>query len=85
MKNTIITISFLGLLTFSCSNETKVVASDVPPAVSAALMAKYPDANDIKWEMEKNDDRVNYEAEFESGGKNKEVLFSADGTFIKED
>jgi hypothetical protein len=69
----------------ACSNESKITASDVPPAVSAALMAKYPDANDIEWEMEKDGDRVNYEAEFESGGKEKEVLFSADGTFIKED
>jgi len=73
------------LLAVSCSNETKVVASDVPPAVSAALMAKYPDANDIEWEMEKKDNRVNYEAEFKSGGKKKEAEFSADGTFIKEE
>ncbi len=85
MKKATYTLSFLVLLAFSCSNETKVMASDVPPAVSAALMQKYPDANDIEWEMEKNDDRINYEAEFRSGGKKKEALFSADGNFIKED
>ena len=75
----------LSLMFLSCSNESKITASDVPPAVSAALMEKYPDANDIEWEMEKDDDHLNYEAEFKSGGKKKEALFSADGTFIKED
>lgn len=85
MKTKLLSISICIVMFSACSNETKVVASDVPPAVSAALMAKYPDANNIEWEIEKEDDRLNYEAEFESGGKKKEALFSADGNFIKED
>ena len=78
-------LAFVLVLGAACSNEKKIAASDVPPAVSAALMAKYPDADEIEWEMERDKDRVNYEAEFRSDGKKKEALFSADGKFIEED
>ncbi len=85
MKTKFLAAGLLSLSLVSCSNEKKIATSDVPQVVSEALMAKYPDADEIEWEMEHEDERVNYEAEFRSDGKRKEALFSADGQFIEED
>jgi hypothetical protein len=80
----VLCILFATLVT-TCSNEEKITASDVPPAVSSALMEKFPDAKDIAWELEKEGDNLLYEAEFESGGKEKEAHFKTDGTLVDED
>ncbi len=78
-------ISVLMLSLASCSSEMDAISTDIPPAVTEALMAKYPDAKDVKWEIEKKDgDHVVYEADFESDGKNREAHFNADGTQIDD-
>ncbi len=88
MKNKYaITSLVLGaMLAFSgCSSSSDIMDSDVPPSVKAAFQAKYPGAEDVEWELEKEDGRMVYEAEFKHEGKNKEALFGADGAFLKED
>lgn len=76
-------IAAVGLA--SCATEFDIPADDVPAAVKEALKAKYPDAQGTKWEAEKTDGHLAYEAEFKVGGKGKEAYFKPDGTFIKED
>jgi hypothetical protein len=70
---------------FSCEAELKVTGEDVPEAVRSAFAAKYPTADELEWEVEKNDGRLVYEACFKTGGKKKEAEFRSDGTFIKEE
>jgi hypothetical protein len=53
---------------------------DVPAAVKAAFVKKYPDAKNVSWEMEKR----NYEANW--GGKSGEdnsVVFTPSANFIE--
>jgi hypothetical protein len=69
----------------SCATEFKIVGDDVPQVVKTAFTAKYPDVTNPEWEVEKEEGRLIYEAEFKLGGKKKEAEFKPDGTFIKEE
>jgi hypothetical protein len=69
----------------SCATEFGIVSDDVPAAVSNAFKAKYPNVSASEWEVEKEDGRLIYEAEFKLDGKRKEAEFKPDGTFIKEE
>jgi hypothetical protein len=72
---------FLG----SCATELEIMSDDVPQAVQSAFKAKYPNAANPEWEVEKSDGRLVYEAEFKLDGKKKEAEFKPDGTFLKEE
>lgn len=86
MKNKIQILLFVAMLLLtSCANEFKVMSSDVPASVISAFQLKYPDVKDTKWEVEKEDGHLIFEAEFQFEGKRKEACFKPDGTFIKEE
>lgn len=72
---------------FSCSSsssEFDIKENEVPPGVMAAFKAKYPSAQDVKWEAEKEDGKFLFEADFKDGGKEKEVHITPDGVTITE-
>ena len=72
------------VLIMSC-NEQKEVEIDAPKQVVAGLNAKYPDATDIKWITEDEDNKTIYEAKFKVNGKSTVAEFESDGSFIKEE
>jgi uncharacterized lipoprotein YmbA len=73
------------LLIAACSSETEISSADLPEAVASAFKARYPDAADVEWEVEKEDGKQYYEAEFKLEGKEKEASFLEDGTFVEEE
>ena len=80
-------IIFFALLLFlgSCAAEFNIPETDVPPGVKDAFKVKYPNALNAKWEAEKTDGHLAFEAEFTLDGKKKEAYFKPDGTFLKEE
>ena len=80
--------SFLNLIvvTLLCTNlacnttEAKAQKDDIPAAVLANLKAKYPAAEDLEWEIDRND---NFEAQFEIKGEKVRADFKPDGTWIE--
>ena len=63
------------------ANAQRIKLADVPAAVKAALLQKYPSASGVTWEKEKG----NYEANW--GGASKEdnsVLFTPSGLFVEQ-
>ena len=85
MKN----LNFISIVTAvffsSCASELKIVSTDVPQVVAASFQTKYPNAQNVEWEVEKADGHLAYEAEFKIDGKKKEAYFKPDGTFLKEE
>jgi hypothetical protein len=79
-------LSILPAVAIGCLISTAVVAqrvkyADVPQAVKAALLQKYPSASGVTWEKEKG----NFEANW--GGKSKEdnsVSFTPAGAFVEQ-
>ena len=80
-----LTVMISIIMLTSCAAEFEIMSDDVPMAVSSAFKAKYPDVSNPEWEVEKEDGRLVYEAEFKLQGKKKEAEFIPDGTFIKEE
>ena len=72
-------------LIISCASEFDIASSDVPQAVLDSFNTKYPNAKDVEWEVEKEDGRLYFEAEFSTDGKTKEAYFRPDGSFSKEE
>jgi hypothetical protein len=60
------------------ANAQKMKEADVPPAVKATFTKAYPNTKAGSWEKENG----NYEAEFDLN--KTDVLFDAEGKFIKE-
>ncbi len=83
MKKLIILIAYVALL-YSCADEN-VNSTEVPIEVRASFQLKYPDANNVKWQKEKENGREIYEAVWKTKGKKTEAEFEANGTFIKEE
>ena len=77
-------IPALMLFLFSCEKQIKLNTSDVPSAVITAFNEKYPEAKDVKWKAEE-EGGFYFEASFMSGGKEKEVHYKTDGTFVEEE
>jgi hypothetical protein len=75
----------LSLLLASCCTSFKIVSADVPQAVQSAFTAKYAAAQNIIWEVEKENGQLVFEAMFKMDGKKKEAEFKPDGTFVKEE
>jgi len=59
-----------------------IPASDVPRAVKQSFRNRYPDATNVRWEVEREDGRRTYEAEFTFNGRRLKAEFLPDGTFI---
>ena len=70
----------------SCSSSTEfeIKENEVPANVLAAFKTKYPTATEVKWEAEKENGKFYFEADFEDGGKGKEVHITPDGSSISE-
>ena len=85
MKIKIIILSAGLSLVGACASEIEIASSDVPEAVLSSFGNKYPQAKETEWEIEKNDGKLYYEAEFKIEGKRKEAYFRPDGTFSKEE
>lgn len=72
------------VLLMSCEKQIKLNTSDVPSAVITAFNEKYPAAQDVKWKAEE-EDGFYFEADFMLNGKEKEVHYKTDGTFVEEE
>ncbi|HXA02264.1 MAG TPA: hypothetical protein VNW99_09770 [Cytophagaceae bacterium] len=72
-------ISLLIYTLTACEKKIDVVS--VPESVKASFKARYPEANDVKWELEGK----KYEAEFRMNDRKTEAEFNEDGSFIKEE
>ncbi len=73
------------LLLTACESSSELKEADVPQSVKAAFMAKYPSAHVTKWETEKEDGKMIYEAKFKDGGKEKEVHITPDGSSVTDE
>ena len=71
-------ILFVTLL-IAC--EKKNYSLSVPESVRSSFKARYPEASDVKWELEGK----KYEAEFKMNDKKMEAEFNEDGSFVKEE
>jgi hypothetical protein len=80
---------FIVISTFcfsSCSSdEFEIKESEVPRNVVDALKAKYPTAQVLEWEAEKEDGKFFFEAEIKVGDKEIEVHITPDGSSITEE
>jgi len=79
-----IAASLLLFLTSCSSSEFKIKESEVPQNVLSAFKTKYPSAQNVDWEAEKEDGKFYFEASFKDGGKEKEVHITPDGSSITE-
>ena len=85
MKIKIITSIIGAMLLAGCASEFEIAASDVPQAVVESFNAKYPGATNVEWEVEKEDGKLFFEAEFKHNNKEIEAHFRPDGTFSGEE
>ncbi len=85
MKNAILIFAAaFSLLFVSCEREIRLDTSDVPSEVIEAFNEKYPSAGEVKWVAEE-ENGFYFEAKFKLDGKDKEVHFKTDGTFVEEE
>lgn len=61
-----------------------IPASAVPDAVKATFNAMHPTATNVRWEVERNNGMIIYQAKFKENGQCFKDKFSADGTFLEE-
>ena len=85
MKTRLTWATAVALIIFSCASEFEIASSDVPEVVMASFNNKYSGAQEVEWEVEKQEGKLYYEAEFSVEGKRKEAYFRPDGTFTKEE
>ena len=85
MKIRVIIFCAAVWLMSSCASEMDIASADVPEIVMTSFTSKYPQAKDTEWEIEKEDGKLYYEAEFKLDGKKKEAYFRPDGSFTKEE
>jgi len=69
----------LGSLAVRADEEEKVPLDNLPRAVLAAVKAKFPDAELIGAEKEKEDGKVMYEVQFKLKGSKYEVMVTPEG------
>ncbi len=75
MKNIILMV-VVAVLSISATYAQK----DVPQAAIASLKQKFPKAEKVSWDKEKNGD---FEAEFKLNGKEMSVTYSAKGEWLE--
>jgi uncharacterized lipoprotein YmbA len=85
MKTKVIASIVASALLAGCASEFEIAASDVPQSVLDSFKSKYPGATNVEWEVEKEDGKLYFEAEFRIENKEKEVHFRPDGTFSGEE
>ena len=87
MKQVLLLVTYATAVLMSCSssNEFDIKESEVPPNVLSAFKAKYPSAQNVEWEAEKEKGKFYFEADFKDGNKEKEVHITSDGNITEED
>jgi hypothetical protein len=76
-------ICIFCLLVFTGKGWAQEIASrEVPAAINASFLAKFPDAAEVKWKKNKSG---KYEVDFRQNGKKAEAKFTADGTWDSTD
>jgi hypothetical protein len=85
MKTKLIVLTACITFISSCASEFGIASSDVPQPVLDSFNSKYPGATNIAWEVEKENGKLYFEAEFKFEGKEKEAYFRPDGSFTKEE
>ena len=74
-----ITIALALLMPPILATAQKVAEKEIPAAVKSSLNDKYPNAKNIKWELENSV----LEAEFRSGNMEHSVLFDQSGKILE--
>jgi len=79
--------ALLGLAALStCANaaeEKKITVQQVPKPVLEAFHKAYPQALDVKYEVEKDAGKTVYEVEFKEQGIKREATYAAEGTLLE--
>jgi uncharacterized membrane protein YkoI len=75
LKSSIFLVALL--LSAGCSLQAQ---KDLPAAVKTAFAQKFPDADDVEWDKEKDG---NWEVEFEQGDTESTAVFSPDGKWLE--
>ena len=79
MKNWI-TTSCIALLTFAFT--VSCTAQDTPQKAKDAFSEKYPNAANVEWEKnDEEDEEPGFEVEFDMDGQSLEALYAKDGTW----
>jgi len=84
-KQVIVSVLFSVALVACSSDEFDIKETDVPQNVIAAFRAKYPSAQVIKWQAEKEDGKFYFEANIKDGTEEKEIHITADGSSVTEE
>jgi hypothetical protein len=61
---------------------THIPASEVPRAVKVSFNTRYQNARNVQWQIEREDGRKVYQAEFTLNGVRWKAQFLPDGTFL---
>lgn len=88
MKKTIISLSllFAAFVLPSCNDAGgDIEAADVPAAVMTSFNSRFPNATDVEWEHEAEDDRIIYKAEFDFNGTDMKAEFDANGGLLESE
>lgn len=80
MNLKLIIFSLLVMISIAATNTNQSLKVDVPAAVLDAMNARYPDAENVKWETEDDDE---YEAEFKMDKAEMSATFEEDGTWVE--
>ncbi len=75
MRNLLFIIAIAALFSLNACNH---LCENVPKEVNTAFSEKFPDADNINWEQE---DENEWEAEFEMNGKDYSANFTSDGNW----
>jgi|SRR3954452_18782085 hypothetical protein len=59
-----------------------IPASEVPDAVKKSFHSRYPNAKNVRWEVDREDGGRVYEAEFTLNGRHVKAEFAPNGTFL---
>ena len=77
MKKLILSLAVAGFITNA--NAQKLMAKNVPVAVTNAFSKVYPSIKDVDWSKDGN----NYEAEYDKGNFDKSVTYDASGKLLE--
>ena len=77
MKNLLFVITIIALFGLNACN-CGHTCEDIPEKVNTAFLEKFPDAKDVKWEQE---DENEWEAEFKMDDKEYSANFTSDGNW----
>lgn len=88
MKTSFKTLLAAGVLSFAALAGTTALADDIPvtalpPHIVEAIVARWPTAQFVKAEREKEDNGIRYEVEIKVNGEEVDVELAADGRIVE--